>query len=563
MSTNRFRFGGIAGAVTALVGKGTLGDPSGQGSELSQSFNLVFLNYCSSDQWVGDQATTVDLNNGVNDYALYFQGHRILQAMIDRLMTPVGTVASDGQSVPSLANASQIILSGDSAGGGGMVNNALWVFEELQAQGVAIAAEDFITVVDAGNDRPFEADGFDALVNFVQDEYETVRSHPDVWNWFGGNSDCAIYHANEGANSPYGLWACGYSNHLIANHWRFPTLLREDLRDPANGDQTLIWAQDTIENFVVQQSAVSQGARLIDSRHPAGEFGNLWFLGQWLGAPDTGYGQAAPEIPADLKNPPEEGFTGIPEESGPPVLATFAPNCALHDASVSNVGFFRHKIRTAQTWWHGGQFGSLHDLLVAFANEQDVLSFEGDIWDWNTHDPRTWLDDTYGGGSDCDGDGVVASEDCHDGDASRQFDCDGDLLFATGASPDCDDLDPGVGVEIDCDTDGEGSLDLAAGMDCNDMDADVGSPALLVAGSEDFIRADGRNACFDLEDNDCDGLVDCDESECQYGCARLATPVRVPSLLPGRLAWTTLVLLVTGLAIARRKNKPGFRKLRR
>ena len=38
-----------------------------------------------------------------------------------------------------------------------------------------------------------------------------------------------------------------------------------------------------------------------------------------------------PEIPADLMVPPEDGFTGIAEESPPPVMVTFAPNCQQHD----------------------------------------------------------------------------------------------------------------------------------------------------------------------------------------------------------------------------------------
>lgn len=558
MSTRRFLVGAPAMPgvpVVAITGKGIVGDDAIAPSELIEHYNLVFLDYCSSDQWVGNQAAPTDLNNGANDYAIYFQGHRILAAIVDRLMAPGGVTASDGQSVPSLADASQIVLTGDSAGGGGMVNNALWFFDAVNAGGASVSADRFVTVVDAGNDRPFEADGFDQLVTKVKNEYDSVRSHPDLWNWFGGNSDCNAYHAGPGVDSPHGAWACGYSNHLIANHWRFPTMLREDLRDPVNGDLSLAWAQDAVEGFKIYRSVIPQGTRFLDTRHAPDDEGSMWYLGQWLGVADPGYSQGSPEIPADLKLPPEDGFSGIPEENPPPVLVTFAPNCRLHDAAVNNEAFSRHKVLTSTPWWHGGSFASFHDILFDFLNAPDILAFDQQVWDWDTHDPRTWLDDSYAGLSDCDNDGVIAADDCNDNDPNKQIDCDGDLLIALAmGGTDCDDANPGLGVVNDCDADGEPSLALGAGGDCNDLDPDVGNPALLGGGSEDFDRGDGRNACFDLEDNDCDGLVDCDESECQYGCTLLAPVPPLPTLGPRALALTALLLVMTTAALLVRRR---------
>lgn len=541
MSSRRF----LDSGVTALEGKGVVGNLNTLDSPIADQYNFVFFHYCSSDQWVGGQAASTELNNGVDDYDLYFQGHKIVNAIVDRLLSAGGITAEDGQVVPSLADAAQIVLVGDSAGGGGLAHNALWLYDYVNAAGVNIPLDRFLTVFDAGNGPPFEVDGFDSVQAKVEVEFDDVRNSPTVWNWFGGNAECAAYHLGPGANSPLDEWICGYSNHLFANHWRFPTMIREDLRDTLNGDGSLEWSQDAVEGFQLYRETLSSGARYQDTRHVAGAEGVVWYLGEWSGAADPFFSQATPEIPADLETPAQDGFTGISEESPPPAMVMFAPNCRQHDAANNNT-YFTQKVQTDATWWHGNTFASFHDILVEFVNEPNPLNSSRDVWDWDTHDPRTWLDDTYAGQSDCDNDGAIAAADCNDGNASQQSDCDGDGYVAIWmGGTDCDDRDNAVGEEDDCDQDGESSLAFGAGGDCNDLDSDVGASSLINGSSENFIRADGRNACTDLEDNDCDGLIDCDENECAYLCTRLTAPPSVPALGPWSSILAVIVLMAT------------------
>ena len=78
---------------------------------------------------------------------------------------------------------------------------------------------------------------------------------------------------------------------------------------------------------------------------------------------------------------------------------------------------------------------------------------------------------------------------------------DGDLIYTAEVPQgnDCDDSDPNINLE---DNDGDGVS--ACASDCDDNDP-------LNAGSfaED---------CFDGQDNDCDGEVDCDDSDCETTC---------------------------------------------
>lgn len=80
----------------------------------------------------------------------------------------------------------------------------------------------------------------------------------------------------------------------------------------------------------------------------------------------------------------------------------------------------------------------------------------------------------------------------------------GDIVYSISAAlgNDCDDSDPNVGAE-DVDEDGVS----ACTADCDDND-----PLNAGTFAED---------CTDGQDNDCDGLVDCDDSDCEAACFEL------------------------------------------
>ena len=81
--------------------------------------NHVFVVYCSSDLWSGDREASSQIGG------LQFRGARILRAVIDDLTNPASTPA------PNLADAKQVLFSGSSAGGAGVLVHLDWLAERL------------------------------------------------------------------------------------------------------------------------------------------------------------------------------------------------------------------------------------------------------------------------------------------------------------------------------------------------------------------------------------------------------------------------------------------------
>ena len=79
------------------------------------SWNAVYLPYCSGDTHMGLQRKPGELSLG-----LQFSGHLIVEAMWDHL---INTTA--------LRDATDVLLSGGSAGGIGAFHNADWMMEKL------------------------------------------------------------------------------------------------------------------------------------------------------------------------------------------------------------------------------------------------------------------------------------------------------------------------------------------------------------------------------------------------------------------------------------------------
>jgi len=83
------------------------------------SANHVFVHYCSSDLWSGDRGAS-EATGGRQ-----FRGARIFQAVIEDLMDPAVTPS------PSLSQARQVLFSGSSAGGAGVLVHLDWLAGQL------------------------------------------------------------------------------------------------------------------------------------------------------------------------------------------------------------------------------------------------------------------------------------------------------------------------------------------------------------------------------------------------------------------------------------------------
>jgi hypothetical protein len=191
--------------------------------------NQVLVHYCSSDSWTGTNRDVVladEENHPGESFRLHFRGREIVRAAIDTLKA--GSVRSDdgSVSVPSLADATTVILAGSSAGSRGAQNNLDWVAEQLPSARVMgwFDASSPPTYEDMGEYGQPVAD-FDRDVRWV--EY-----YQATWGMWVDES-CSDLHP------PDEQWLCGNADHLVQHHVTTPFFVRQDIRDTVTGGRYL------------------------------------------------------------------------------------------------------------------------------------------------------------------------------------------------------------------------------------------------------------------------------------------------------------------------------------
>ena len=105
-------------------------DASCKGNPVLCDYNQVFLPYCSQDLWSGTK-TDADATT----YGYLFSGHLIFSAVLDALDAAEG-----------MTDATEIVLTGDSAGGFGVYNNVDWLaarYSSARVVGAPIAGFEF------------------------------------------------------------------------------------------------------------------------------------------------------------------------------------------------------------------------------------------------------------------------------------------------------------------------------------------------------------------------------------------------------------------------------------
>jgi hypothetical protein len=195
-----------------------------------RDWNRVYANYCSSDNWTGQQTDSLlalsQPVSGFPSYRVHFRGAAIFDEMVARLRAGLTYCpAGPCESLPSLDSASVVLLSGSSAGSSGVKQN-LDRFRETML--LANPAMDVRGVLDAGGAPPTAALPWPAsgpITSYTQ--YVGGRwteAYQQAWN---ARVDASCLAENAPANQ----FLCGDSSHVLRHHVTSPFFLRMDLQD--------------------------------------------------------------------------------------------------------------------------------------------------------------------------------------------------------------------------------------------------------------------------------------------------------------------------------------------
>ncbi len=206
-------------------------------------WNVVRLNYCSSDDWLGAGREAVVLDGLLRPVKVPFSGHLVLRQLLDAL--DAGVEAGPAR-LPKLTSAEHILWTGYSAGADGAAYHLDEVAERYgRARTVGLIDAylqpdaDVFPASDRAAARSFEA------------EWEGV--HTGTWHRFG----------------PAGCKTgkCQGHGYLWSEVLRTPAVLHQDLRDPRVSDlytargmamsSFSVAAKKTLERIAEQRSNVS------------------------------------------------------------------------------------------------------------------------------------------------------------------------------------------------------------------------------------------------------------------------------------------------------------------
>lgn len=202
-------------APLAIAGQGLTTD-----NNLSDfnSWNQVFVYYCSSDNWTGQGNANLTAMDG-QTHSLHRNGHLIIEATLNALQRSVVS-DDDGVVLPSFEKATQIVWSGSDAGAIGAQFHADALYERF-------SLIPFKTVLDAGfapspDDLPATIGNMwlteakaQANLRLSQDDITPLRDESCVLTW--------------GASDEF--WRCDVAPAFAYDHLTSPFMVRMDLRD--------------------------------------------------------------------------------------------------------------------------------------------------------------------------------------------------------------------------------------------------------------------------------------------------------------------------------------------
>lgn len=216
-------------------------------------YNQVWLQYRSSDNWIGSGSHAA-LAAGGQTYDIEFNGEAIVVDAFERLLDPLG-VAPDpnpfwSDRLPSLITAEEIVLVGDSAGGGGLRHHLdrladllrLRVLGNVRVAGLVDAGHGpglWHPAINWGGPNGAPADYADLLATHYR---PTVR---DFWGAADSALDAscldpayAAAHVADGGTHPE---VCYDTSYTLLNHITTPFFVRQDIDDPLAKEKYALW----------------------------------------------------------------------------------------------------------------------------------------------------------------------------------------------------------------------------------------------------------------------------------------------------------------------------------
>ncbi len=256
------------GAWDAIASPGGIFDqtpgPLGMTNPIAER-NQVFVHYCSSDIWIGSEEYVgiFEPTTGVQ-YDIQFQGEAIVNGVFEMLLAP-GGVAGDlagaagepyPEGLPSLADATDILLGGESAGGSGLRHHLDRLAGHLDGAICPPTVPDcdveIRAVIDAAASPPlWDGHGVswaDPGSPSSYADYLTSESEPRVRDFWGAedstlDASCldpthSAAHLADGGLHPE---VCYDTTYTLEKHITTPVFLRQDINDPLAKELYDLW----------------------------------------------------------------------------------------------------------------------------------------------------------------------------------------------------------------------------------------------------------------------------------------------------------------------------------
>lgn len=219
-----------AGGFSLRGGTGAQTNPYGD-------YNQVELSYCSSDAWRGTiravPLTTVNPVSGEDvTFTLHFLGAKILDADLAWLRQDgapglVYTLGGASTALPDLDEATEVIVTGDSAGGSGVITNLDYITDTLKqynANPSVLATYGLLDAIVGPDREPLDYGTFHIPEVRSYDDYLTLLSIAPNETGARGDASCLEYHAAD-------TRICRDETHVVRNHITTPFFVRMALRD--------------------------------------------------------------------------------------------------------------------------------------------------------------------------------------------------------------------------------------------------------------------------------------------------------------------------------------------